>query len=117
APAQAPGMAVEARQPGDPRRARGLRPAAARRGGRAFALPALQAPARLVGEHPGAELAGAARPLPLLQGADLDPVPAGRAADHAAGAVLRLALRLRLAGLRRDRVHLLPDRALRRRPA
>src|SRR5690606_6222827 len=43
--------------------------------------------------------------------------PAGGTADHAAGAVLRVEVRLRLAGLRRDRVHLLPGRRLRHRPA
>ena len=98
----AAGMGVEARQPRGARRAGALRSAAAGHRGRALALPALQAPAGVVREHPGVQLAGAARALPALPRADLDAVPAGRTADDAAGGRLRLALRLRLAGLRRD---------------
>src|SRR3546814_1682241 len=77
-------MAVAARQPRGARRARQLRPAATRHRGRALALPALQAPVELVREHPGVQLAGAARQVPQLQGADLTAVSAGgaRSEEH-----------------------------------
>src|SRR3546814_10810576 len=57
---------MEARQPRDPGRAGPVRPAAAGHRGGAFALPALRAPAELVREHPGVQLAGAARQVPLM---------------------------------------------------
>src|SRR3546814_11394770 len=71
------------------------------RGG-AFALPALRAPAELVREHPGVQLAGAARQVPLMPRADFAAVPAGGTADDAAGAGVRVAVGVRLAGVRRS---------------
>src|SRR3546814_6543559 len=84
APAQAAGVGVEARQPRDPGRAGPVRPAAAGHRGGAFALPALRAPAELVREHSGVQLAGAARQVPLVPRADFAAVPAGGTADDAA---------------------------------
>src|SRR5690606_21828641 len=84
APAAAPGVGVEARCTRGAGRTRAVRPATARDRGGALALPALRPPAVVVREHPGAVLAGAARQVPQLQGADLDAVPAGGTADRAA---------------------------------
>src|SRR5690606_30923366 len=117
APAAAHGVGVEARGPRGAGRTGDLRPAPAGDRGRALALPALRPPAGLVREHPGAELAGAAWPLPQLQGADLDPVSAGGTAHRGAVPGVRVAFRVRLAGLRRLPAHLLPDRAVGHRPA
>src|SRR3546814_8450796 len=86
------------------------------RGG-AFALPALRAPAELVREHPGVQLAGAARQVPLMPRADFAAVPAGGTADDAAGAGVRVAVGVRLAGVRGDRADVLPSLSGRHRPA
>src|SRR3546814_2534244 len=96
---------------------RSVRPAAAGHRGGAFALPALRAPAELVREHPGVQLAGAARQVPLMPRADFAAVPAGGTADDAAGAGVRVAVEVRLAGVRGDRADVLPGRAGRHRPA
>src|SRR5690606_17026418 len=100
APAQAHGVGVEAGGPRGARRRGAVRPAPAGDRGGALALPALRPPAVLVREHPGVQLAGPARALPQLQGADLDPVPAGGAAHRTAVRAVRVAVRLWLAGLR-----------------
>src|SRR5690606_28427935 len=98
-------------------RTRAVRPSPARDRGRTLALPALRPPAVVVREHSGIELARPARALPQLQGADLDPVSAGGAADRAAVRAVRMAVRFRLAGLRRVSADLFPDRAVGHRPA
>src|SRR5690606_9093772 len=66
---------------------------------------------------PGVQLAGAARQVPQLQGADLAAVSAGGTADRGADGRLRVALRLRLAGLRRNGVYRRFDFAVGDRPA
>ena len=93
-------------------------PAAARQVGGVSAVGLRQLPARaaLVRERPGRELAGAARPVRALPGADLGAVPAGRARHRPALRGHRRGHAGRAAAGGAADLRLRDDRALRHRP-